>query len=514
MIFTYQSRIPISAEEDALLTAYAQLYGKVERTLFADIQAGGNPGKLKSSYLRRFNITARQYNAVAINLKGRIGSVSGLRDIHISELEKKIAKAEKTIRKLEKKAPGSNKLHQKKRRLEKLKHRLRALQADHDSGTVRICFGGRKLFRAQFHLEENGYDSIDQWREDWQRARSSGFFVIGSKDETAGCQGCVASLQDDHSFHLRLRLPNAIGKYAVLQGVRFAYGQEVIEKALLTGTAISYRFKQDDKGWRVFVSIEYQAPETITSRMAGAVGVDINADCLAVSEIDRFGNLTDTEVAGCITYGKSSSQAKAVVGDAVKQIVARACKSGKPVVIEKLDFSKRKSELEGGPASGSRMLSSFAYSQIQQTLGAACYRAGVEVISVNPAYTSTIGAVNHAQRFGISIHQGAALAIARRALGFSERPIVKTGIVPAFTGDHVTFLLPERNRRKHVWSFWSAVRKNLKTAHAAHIRSGQPPAPLRQATPASGAIWVLPVKSRHVNRQQNCSAGVMDDIPY
>jgi transposase len=62
-------------------------------------------------------------------------------------------------------------------------------------------------------------------------------------------------------------------------------------------------------------------------------------------------------------------------------------------------------------------LSSFAYNQVIQYLKAAAFRAGVQIIQVNPAYTSTIGAVNYAARFGISIHQGAAIAIARRGLG-------------------------------------------------------------------------------------------------
>jgi len=46
----------------------------------------------------------------------------------------------------------------------------------------------------------------------------------------------------------------------------------------------------------------------------------------------------------------------------------------------------------------------------------------VEVIEVNPAYASTMGMVNFAHRYGISVHQGAAIAIARRSLGLSERP--------------------------------------------------------------------------------------------
>lgn len=57
------------------------------------------------------------------------------------------------------------------------------------------------------------------------------------------------------------------------------------------------------------------------------------------------------------------------------------------------------------------MLSSFAYHRIIQHLKAAAFRAGVHVIEVNPAYTSTIGAVNYAAQLGISVHQGAAIAI-------------------------------------------------------------------------------------------------------
>ncbi|WP_434782377.1 hypothetical protein [Ferrovum myxofaciens] len=59
-----QTRI-VSGQGDAL-SAYAALYGKVERSLFADLAAGGDTSKLKSSYLKQFGITARQYNAVAI----------------------------------------------------------------------------------------------------------------------------------------------------------------------------------------------------------------------------------------------------------------------------------------------------------------------------------------------------------------------------------------------------------------------------------------------------------------
>ena len=93
------------------------------------------------------------------------------------------------------------------------------------------------------------------------------------------------------------------------------------------------------------------------------------------------------------------------------------------------------------------------------------FRAGVEVIAVNPAWTSVIGSVNDAARFGLSVHLAAAVAIARRGLSFSETPAGAVVATP-IRGGHVTFLLPERNRRKHVWSFWAEVSSARKAARA------------------------------------------------
>lgn len=58
-IFTYQTRLGLDKEAEGCLVAYGKLYGKVERSLFADMSKGVVPGKLKSGYLSRFGITAR-----------------------------------------------------------------------------------------------------------------------------------------------------------------------------------------------------------------------------------------------------------------------------------------------------------------------------------------------------------------------------------------------------------------------------------------------------------------------
>jgi IS605 OrfB family transposase len=283
------------------------------------------------------------------------------------------------------------------------------------------------------------------------------------------------------------------------------------------GSAISYRFVRDAKGWRLFASVEARPVEQGSRKELGAIGIDINADHLAVSEVDHFGNLIRPERIALPLYGKTTDQAKALIGDAAVRIAAQAKAAGKPVVVEALNFAKKKAELEAVDPRQARMLSSFACNKVVSSLKAACFRAGVEVVEVNPAYTSVIGAVNHARAKGISVHQGAALAVARRGLGLSEAPAVGEALVPTRNGGHVTFALPARNRAKHVWSHWSAIRTRLKAAHAAHYRSGFPkemPAPLSPEMRALGAIRSSGAKSPGANRSQHCSESVWSDVPY
>lgn len=266
----------------------------------------------------------------------------------------------------------------------------------------------------------------------------------------------------------------------------------------------------------MFVSVAATPTAIVSHKEIGTIGVDINADHLAVAETDRFGNLLGVRRIDTPIYGKSTNQAKAIIGDAVVFIATQAKQANKPIVIEKLNFQKKKAALETANPKQARMLSSFACNKVASGIKAAAFRAGVEVVEVNPAYTSVIGAVNYARRKGISVHQGAAFAIARRGLGLSERPVMREALVPARNGGHVTFALPVRNRAKHVWSFWSKVRTNLKAAHGAHFRSGdckKNPAPLSPEMRTSGAIWNSTVQSRGAS-WQNCSANDIQDVPF
>jgi IS605 OrfB family transposase len=482
-IFTYQTRLKLDDKLCQLLAGYAMIMGKIERTLFADLARGKDSSQLKSDYLKRFEITARQFNALRVQVEGKISSVKELRKMYIQELDHRIDSLEKKLPKIK----NANARHQKKRRLAHLKVKYRHLQDDENAGKVHMCFGGRKLFRAQFSLKENGYGSHEEWKDKWQKFRSDEIFLLGSKDEASGNQSCTARIQEDGSLTLRLRLPNCMasefGKYVEIPNVSFTYGHEAILASLYSsldhkggnkeaGAAITYRFLKDEKGWKLFASTPKMRPKIISDAQLGAVGVDINADHLAVVEVDRYGNAIRHENIPLTLYGKDTHQTKALIGDAVKQVINLCAETKKPLVLEHLSFQDKKATLrEEASASQSRMLSSFAYNAVIQAMKSRGFRFGVEVHQVNPAYTSVIGRCKFAEIYGLTVHEAAAMVIARRFQGVSERLPRNLDKVPDGKGGHVTLSLPARNRDKHVWTSWRQVRRDLRVALAGQFRA-------------------------------------------
>ena len=149
----------------------------------------------------------------------------------------------------------------------------------------------------------------------------------------------------------RIAWPGEHGKYLVIEGVKFTYGHEQVLAALGSnaeywayrrrhgekaaratglGQALSYRFKRDSKGWRVLVSTEMAEVPVVTDRRHGVIGVDLNADHLAVAEADASGRLRSWRVP-LVTYGKSRHQSEALIGDAVSSIVEYAREAVKPI---------------------------------------------------------------------------------------------------------------------------------------------------------------------------------------
>ena len=124
----------------------------------------------------------------------------------------------------------------------------------------------------------------------------------------------------------RIPLPDCLaddhGKYLVIEGVKFAYGHEQVLAALqgnaeypqyrlrhgeqaaratALGQPISYWFKRDGRSWRVFATTRMMDVPVVTNQRRGAIGVDLNADHLAVAESDASRQLPPC-LAGAIAH--------------------------------------------------------------------------------------------------------------------------------------------------------------------------------------------------------------------
>ena len=201
-IFTFSTRPDIDEQKSYVLFCIADLMSEIERYLFAESAKGVPIRSIKSSCIKRFSITARQFNSDCVQLEGKISSVKETQKLLLEKLNAQISSLEAKIKKLTKKKEAFAKLaiaiceaptkgrasistkpvvvstgeersklvlradtnlsavaslakaskdnktaiHQKKRRLSALQSRRAKLKNDIQRGKVRICFGSKKLF--------------------------------------------------------------------------------------------------------------------------------------------------------------------------------------------------------------------------------------------------------------------------------------------------------------------------------------------------------------------------------
>ena len=111
---------------------------------------------------------------------------------------------------------------------------------------------------------------------------------------------------DDGVFQLELRLPEAVGYLSEVETVqsehvlrstyfsklRFPHGAAEIREALDAEKPLSYRFRRDVEGsWFVSVMLRQDfADPSVVDFSSGGLGVDLNADHIALTLVDRTGN--------------------------------------------------------------------------------------------------------------------------------------------------------------------------------------------------------------------------------
>lgn len=550
---SYTAAAQVDGADARALERYARLFSLAVRSTFAQVNRRirqGLPAQSKAErkqvVVQRFGLTSRQANAVLVEADGKRQAQLALDKLNLDALSEKLRKktrqlkecqakwgAHKEGKTLKLKVDAARKLALRSYTLETSLSRLAArharLKAQVDSGLTSLTFGTKDLLRQRQGVSTRR--ELREWRKAWDRSRNSQFLVLGSKDETGGCQGCVATMAPDGSVSLRVRLPDPLGGgYVHVKGVKFAYGAERLRYALAQqavratskanetaklrqakeasskdlklsqtsiegGAAVTWRFmRQADNSWRVCFITEVEPVKVITRAQVGAIGVDFNAGFVTVTEADRFGNLMHSHNLATPTVGRSDGQRCAALAEAVKSIIAQCVASSKPLVLEDLDFAKKKKS-ENLSQKSRRTVSAMAYAQFLRLCQARAHDAGVELMLVNPAYTSTQGLVRYAHQRGWSAHQAAAGVIARRGMAFMEKAPVSGTLRVSVAGAAVEWQIPEDICRNNVRQRWPKLHQGLRKAIALHFRN-------RRA-----AGWREPVRPAH------CSSKVTGEIP-
>jgi IS605 OrfB family transposase len=399
-------------------------------------------------------------------------------------------------------------------------HQILDLETE-KAGNPRVCFGGREaLRRANQHFSQTGDRSgIDAWKQHRQRQLT----FVGSKDETAGCLGAqydpkLHTLQISLQPEKQTPLPDS-GLDAGLAGFEtevilsvspailpritlelgpkaFArnHGQEILKDAItprhvpkidpktglpipgktsrVRGSALTWKLwaepeenKTDPEtgdtlyAWAVRVSLSVPAKPQTTSPLCGAIGIDVNADHLACSRVDRFGNLVETKTFPFphARDGRTKGQSRAMIESACVELCDWAAENHVPIIIENLDFSKKKAGLKAMHARFAHLLSSLAYSKFKAAILSRAAKTGIEIHAVNPAFTSKIASIKYQPVFPQhSIHTLASFVIARRGMG--ELVSGKTGSQnPLYTErfkKSISAPDPARSLERGCWLRW------------------------------------------------------------
>jgi IS605 OrfB family transposase len=172
------------------------------------------------------------------------------------------------------------------------------------------------------------------------------------------------------------------------------------------------------KGGKFRFMLGWEQTVSKPAHVKDAIGLDTNPDGVAVAEVGNDGNLLSHHYfrAQRIQFS-SQNKRDNDIRLLAKEIVDEAKAKGKKLVVEQLDFGDKKK----GSRKFRRMKSNFLYRKILEAVKSRAARCGVELVEVNPAFTSILGKLKYEKMYSLNHHTAAALVIARRGMGFQER---------------------------------------------------------------------------------------------
>ena len=445
-VFTITTELKLNREYNQLvgkyISDYIELFNKIQRLTFHRVKNYHiKNGKITledrniihAQLKEEFNLTSRAIDAILSNMLGRYEAIKELKEFERKSLERKISTLEKDLTKLKDERTlqrislNNNlkdfnfvkyknlkiKIYWKQNRLNTKKQKLKNLEKEIETGIYKVCFGTK-------YLLQKDYSKFIKKRD------SEIYFLGRAADRTCNNNFQVEYNSKINQFYFRIR------KEIDLDNDKFVYGQfnfnnknytNLLKNLLRTKeSALTYRIKVKDNKvlLQIIYNFEHNKDLCVTRNSYGAVGVDFNKGFVSVSETDKYGNLINTfNIDYQYSKGNQTTNDFQNIATSLKDYCLN---TGKDLVIEKLDFTKKKDDLISKRGKKyNEMLSSLAYSKFDLIISSKCAKNRIFLHKVNPAWTSWIAKQKYCPKMKLNIHSGASYVIARRGMFLKDK---------------------------------------------------------------------------------------------
>jgi len=290
-----------------------------------------------------------------------------------------------------------------------------------------VVFGGKRLFEKLCRNHLTG-KLRERLKKQWRELRQGTLISIGSKADKGNRLTRFEDLNGQ--LYIRITTGNREFIYAkVLREPSNSKDKWITFMAMLleswqTQSYFPYTVELKLRDGEVYgnVSFEIPTPKVKYTKEKGVIAIDTNASPihLAIAEVSKTGELLSYQTISLHHLLGLSKNAK----DHQEWILANklldlAIEKGKAIAVENLK-KLRKGKRGDGKAKLRRILHQWNAKKLLQKIKRVAMLKGVEVVEVNPAYTSIIGMLKYAPQLNIDKDIAGAYVIGRRALGFKE----------------------------------------------------------------------------------------------
>ena len=388
----------------------------------------------------RFSVTARTANSAIYEVEEIISSALALIPLNIEKLETRIEGKIKLIEKKEKeitKIQASRKTNTKRlgklkfhiynihNSINRIRQKIENLERQLNEKKPNICMGTKKLARNDAKA--------------FKRHRDSQINYIGRACEKQGNMNFQMQYVKKGNF-FAMKIRRDFGKWKddrsperfAYGKCHFKYGSRQLRDAMRDNASpvtVSVIRRNDRYYLFVTIAISYESSAIVTRKEHGTIGIDFNKGFINICETDEKGNIVSIEKMR-YPFGKAGTT-DAGLADVISKVCSKAADTGKSIVAEDLSFEKKKRKAKKAVTPTEkermRMLHSLPYSRYAQILENITFNRKIELIKVNPAYTSRTAEQKFCNRMKLNIHNGAAFVIARKGMGIKDKFLKKTG---------------------------------------------------------------------------------------